>query len=93
MRGRAETEVVGAETGGVLQVGGNSRSRGALWAGSGSGPFSHVHPFPVSPPPPSCHFAQFLFASVVLNPMPFVLTRGHVSKEQACGDLGALKGG
>lgn len=58
--GRAETEAVGAETGGVLQVGGKSRSRGALWAGSGAGAFKPCAPISCVPPLGTSLHSSFL---------------------------------
>lgn len=79
------TAELGAGMGGILQVGGNSRSRGALRE-SRSGTFEPCAL--TSCIPLVSTFAQFLFASVVLNHMPSVLTRVQViSLNQAYGDF------
>lgn len=71
--------------GGILHVGGYNRSRDALRA-SKSGTFEPcAH---TSCIPPVSTFALFLFASVVLDHVPSVLTRVQViSPNQAYGDL------
>lgn len=77
------TAELGAGMGGILQVGGNSRSRGAL---SRSGTFEPCAL--TSCIPPVSTFAWFLFASVVLNHALSVLTRVQViSPNHAYGNL------